>query len=77
MNANTLFFFEKFDLNNNSDVKWLISWCKQKRRYSEHHTWDNSTTYRNSESESVIFSLEDFMDYLKLVNVALFEKIID
>ena len=60
---------------------------KEANEILEHHAWDNSTTHKNNESESVVSSLEDFMDlefklwlciceheYLKLVNITLFEK---
>ena len=64
MNARShLTFWEKIDLKNKSDVIRLFNWCKQK-----------PTIFLNiiqgtvqlptecNESESVIFSLKDFMD---------------
>ena len=68
-----------------------IQLVETKAKYlRKHYSRDNSTTHRNNESESVVFTLEDFMElefkswlciceheYLKLVNVTLFEKIID
>ena len=55
-----------------------------------HHLWDNPTINRKNDSEPVIFSLEELMDlefksclciceheYLELVKVTLFVKMID
>ena len=92
MNTNSqIMFWEKVDLENKSDVIWLINWCKGKPTILLniiHGTIQQLT--ENNESESVFFSLDDFMnlefkswlcicehEYLKLVNVALFEEIID
>ena len=92
MNAiSQIIFWEKVDLKNKSDIIWLLNWCKQKPTVFLniiHGTIQQLT--ENNESESVIFSLSDFMDlefkswlciceheYLKLVKVTLFEKVID
>ena len=72
-------------------MTWLFNWCKQKPTILLniiHGTIKQLT--ENNESDSVLFSSEEFMDlefkswlciceneYLKLVKVTLFEKLID
>ena len=92
MNAlSQIIFWEKVELKNKSDVIWLINWCKKNPPVFLniiHGTIQQLT--ENNESESVILSLSDFMElefkswlciceheYLKLVKVTLFEKVID
>ena len=84
-------FWKEINLKNNLDVIWLFNWCKQKPAIFQnivHNTVQLLT--ENNESESVIFSVQDFMDlefkswlciceheYLKLMKVTLFEKVIE
>jgi len=92
MNATSqTIFWKEIDLKIASNVTWLFNWCKQKPSIFQnivHNTVQLLT--ENNESESVIFSLQDFMDlefkswlciceheYLKLVKITLFEKVID
>ena len=92
MNTNTkVIFWDKINLKNKSDVIWLFNWCKQKPTILLNiiHGTIKQLTEQN-ESDSVLFSSEEFMDlefkswlciceheYLKLVKVTLFEKLID
>ena len=87
----TDYFWKEINLKHNSDVSWLFNWCKQKPAIFQnivHNTVQLLT--ENNESESVIFSVQDFMDwefkswlciceheYLKLMKVTLFEKVIE
>ena len=92
MNANKQTnFWEKVNLKNEADVKWLLTWCRQRPTIFLNimqGTIQQQT--ENNESESVMFSTEDFMElefkswlciceheYLKLVHVTLFEEVID
>ena len=93
MNANSqIIFWEKVDLKNKSDVIWLINWCKKKPTVFLNIIQGTiqQVMENNNNSESVLFSLDDFMnlefkswlcicehEYLKLVKVTLFEKAID
>ena len=86
-----LIFWDKIDLKSKSDVTWLSNWCKKKPTILLnviHGTIKQLT--ENNESESVMFSSEEFMklefkfwlcncehEYLKLVNLTLFESMID
>ena len=87
MNAKAqLIFWDKINLKNNKDVTWLFNWCKKKPTILLNvirQTIKQLT--ENNESDSVLFSSEEFMDlefkswlcicgneYLKLVKVALF-----
>ena len=70
---------------------WLFNWCKQKQTaFLNIIRGTIQQLTENNESESVVFTLEDFMElefkswlcicehkFLKLVHVTLFEKIID
>ena len=92
MNARSqLIFWDKINLKNKSDVTWLFNWCKNKPTIFLniiHGTIQLLT--ESNESDSVIFSLKEFMDlefkswlciceheYLKLMKVTLFEKVMD
>ena len=92
MNANKqTIFWEKVNLKNEADVKWLLTWCR--RRPTIFLNIIKGTIQQlteNNESECVLFSLDDFMElefkswlciceheYLKLVQVTLFEEVID
>ena len=92
MNAKAqLIFWDKIDLKSKSDVTWLFNWCKKKPTILLNvirQTIKQLT--ENNESDSVLFSSEEFMElefkfwlcfceheYLKLVNVVLFETLID
>ena len=88
MNANAQnIFWDKIDLKNKSHLKWFFNWCKLKPTILLkiiQGTIEKLTDY--NESESVMVSLEEFMDFefkswlcicendLKLVKVPLFEK---
>ena len=92
MNARSqLIFWDKINLKNKSDVTWLFNWCKNKPTIFLNiiHGTTQLLTESN-ESDSVIFSLKEFMDlefkswlciceheYLKLMKVTLFEMVID
>ena len=92
MNANKqTIFWENICLKNKANVKWLLTWCR--RRPTIFLNIIKGTIQQlteNNESKFVILSLGDFMElefkswlciceheYLKLVQVTLFEKVID
>ena len=92
MNARSqLIFWDNINLKNKSDVVWLFNWCKKKPKIFLniiHGTVQQLT--ENNESDTVIFSLKDFMElefkfwlcnceheYLKLVKVTLFENLVE
>jgi hypothetical protein len=84
MNVMTqLIFWDKINLKSKSDVTWLLNWCKKKTIILLNiiHGTIKQLTEHN-ESESVLFSSEEFMElefkfwlcnceheYLKLENV--------
>ena len=84
-------FWKEIDLKNNSNVIWLFNWCKKKPSIFQNIVHESVRLLtEHNESESVIFSLQDFLDlefkswlciceheYLKLVKVTLFDKLID
>ena len=89
MNAKAqLIFWDKINLKSKSDAIWLFNWCKKKPTILLniiHGTIKQLT--KNNESDSVLFSSEEFMglefkfwlcnceyEYLKLVKVTLFEE---
>ena len=92
MNATKqIIFWDKIDLKNKSQMRWLFNQVKEKPSVflnTLQGTVQQLT--ENNESESVVFTLDNFMElefkawpciceheYLKLVNVTLFELIID
>ena len=82
-------FWQDIDLKNKSHLIWLFNWCKDRPTAFlniTHGTIQQLT--ENNESESMFFSLTDFMElefrswlciceheFLKLVHVSLFEKL--
>ena len=84
-------FWDKIDLKNKSQMRWLFNQVKEKPSVflnTLQGTVQQLT--ENNESESVVFTLDNFMElefkawlciceheYLKLVNATLFEQIID
>ena len=88
---NRRFLGGKVNLKNEADVKWLLIWCR--RRPTIFLNIIKGTIQQlteNNESECVLFSLDDFMElefkswlciceheYLKLVQVTLFDEVID
>ena len=63
MNAKTqTIFWEKVNLKNEADVKWLLIWCKQRPRIFLNIIKGRIQQLAESnESECVLFSLDDFM----------------
>ena len=84
-------FWQDIDLKNKSHLIWFFNWCKDRPTILLniiHGTIQQLT--ENNESESVFFTLTDFMElefrswlciceheFLKLLHVSLFEKLID
>ena len=84
-------FWRDIDLKNKSHLIWLFNWCKDKPTVFlsiVHGTIQQLT--ENNESESVLFTLTDFMElefrswlcfceheFLKFLHVNLFEQLID
>ena len=64
MNANVqIIFCDKIDLKNKSHLKWFFNWCKQKPTILLNiiqGTIEQQTEHNETESE--MFSLEEFMD---------------
>ena len=63
-------FWKEINLKNNSDVIWLFNWCKQKSAIFQnivHNTVQLLT--ENNESESDIFSVQDFMDLVMALHL--------
>ena len=84
-------FWGKVNLKNEADVKWLLTWCRWRPTiFLNIIKGTIQQLTENNESEFVKFSLNDFMklefksqlcicehEYLKLVQVTLFEEVID
>ena len=84
-------FWNDIALKNKSHVIWLFNWCKDRPTVFLNIIHGNiQQLTENNESESVMFTLTDFMElefrswlciceheFLKLVHVILFEKVID
>ena len=84
-------FWQDIALKNKSHLIWFFNWCKNRPTIFVniiHGTIQQLT--ENNESESVLFTLTDFMElefrswlciceheFLKLLHVSLFEKLID
>ena len=92
MNANTQnIFWDTIDLKDKSQLEWFFNWCKREPTIMLNIIRGTiKQLTENDESESVMFSLEELLElqfkswlciceneYLKLVKVTLFEKLID
>ena len=92
MNANAQnIFWDTIDLKDKSQLEWLFNWCKREPTIVLNIIRGTiKQLTENDESESVMFSLEELLElqfkswlciceneYLKLVKVTLFEKLID
>ena len=92
MNATRqIIFWNKINLKYESHLRWLFDWVKEKPSVFRNTLRGTVRQFtRNNESENVMFTLDNLMElefkiwlyickpeYLKLVNVTFFEKMID